>query len=494
MSKAASSTPTEKTLDQIIVDQASNALAHRYSKDAKRLEASLLHCNFGDTRAIYDPKQKDDNGNPLYLCDHMEKTTFAHKLFENQVKKEEIVKYFEQVNALIGNDEELAGSYLNLANDSGKTILALIDEYDLKTNYQGIKQDIARRAPELLSRQARELNIDTHTGSVHGSVDQSFVRLANDYLGREVDPKAKEREIQINRDAVWNERIEKDFEEFHSVLTAFTSNDEGLDEFIEPTLGEGEKSLLVEKKKELLYKVQAAQRMIEPFARGEIIEDHYRLDPNSFNTCGLTLKEMIAIGYRSLDKEELWENKGQRSLHLMQFIDNLYVAKRGYNIDKNGRDEWKTHGTEQDDNKCQGGSINQIASGLLGNKLVEIRVVVAETMKPSLTKSLGKILPELAKDPQTLALLHNWLKNSVISEQLRDKLLEKLQADPEIKEQFSVSELNSIGSQVINQLKTEEIQKLIPGLATEALSVDKKKLVHQFVYDQEKGYVPYMEE
>ncbi len=489
--KAMSSTiKAVSSLDQLLEDQAINALAIRYPKDSRNLEATLLHCNFG---TMIDVFGKNEAGQDVWLDEAMEKTTYAHALFKNQLKKEEIVEYFRKISLLVGQDQELLSSYMNLANAEGKTILTLIDEYDLKNNYQGIKQDIQRVAPSLfpmirVNALNNALNIDTHTGSVHGSVDQSFGRLANNYLGRQVNPTDTEREILITRDAKWTERIRQDFNELNTFLANLEKDDKALEVLLKPTLALGED---IEKaKKELLFKVKTALRLVDPFATDKIISGTYRLDPDNVNTCGLTLKEMMAIGYKSISQQSLWDNPEQRNRYLIQFIDNLYVAKRGYNIDRNGPDEWQTHGQESDNNKCQGGTINQIAYGLQGNKLVAIKVIAAETMRAPLTKALEKILPQLQTQAEYQPLIQQWLIHSIIPQQLKAKLIENLQQHPEMTNQFSRSEIANLGQNVLSSLNTEEIKKILPKIAF-GISNDQKKLLHQFVYDKAKGYIPY---
>ena len=78
-----------------------------------------------------------------------------------------------------------------------------------------------------------------------------------------------------------------------------------------------------------------------------------------------------------------------------------------------------------DDNKCTGGTINQIAYGLVDNDCVNVYVINSDTMLPILSKKLKEgVLKDICKNEDHKNLITAWLNGGVLSNDLRDGILE----------------------------------------------------------------------
>ena len=235
-------------------------------------------------------------------------------------------------------------SYLALSDESGKSITAILQEKSLDAKYVRIFPEIERLCPSLYRRQNQRQNsdivVDTHTGSVHGSVDKSFAEVALNYDPVLINVMDNNRVVSVTRNEDWNKGIDNNLLELQQRLTGLTTSDEAIDELVSQTLSAGEdKGELCRKFK---FQAEAALRMVEGLKSGRY-GNHYHVSANDPVSCGLTPKEIVAIGYASLAKRDLWKNKDQEPQQFMYFIKNMYIAKRGYNIDRHGDDEWRVH-------------------------------------------------------------------------------------------------------------------------------------------------------
>ncbi len=167
----------------------------------------------------------------------------------------------------------------------------------------------------------------------------------------------------------------------------------------------------------------------------------------------------MAISYAALDHPENWSNPEQNKQHLMEFVKHLYVSKRGYNIDRHGEDEWRTH-PEGDDNKCLGGTVNEIVNGLKDHKAVEIKVVAPETIEHLLPVALLDILHRLCQEDKTnKTLLNQWIRSQLLAPEFSNKIIRELQANVEFSEPFNQDKIDRIGKQVLNKYLTSTLQE-----------------------------------
>ncbi|MEK6733914.1 MAG: hypothetical protein AABY27_02270, partial [Pseudomonadota bacterium] len=108
------------------------------------------------------------------------KTTFVHELFSLGCPKEDILYFFKELDKLSQLNPELMSNYLDLSDEDGKSIRQLVEEKSLTERYSGIVEQIKNSCRSLyppINQNNSNLVVDTHTGSVHGSVDRSLAKL-----------------------------------------------------------------------------------------------------------------------------------------------------------------------------------------------------------------------------------------------------------------------------------------------------------------------------
>ena len=102
-------------------------------------------------------------------------------------------------------------SYLALSDESGKSITAILQEKSLDAKYVRIFPEIERLCPSLYRRQNQRQNsdivVDTHTGSVHESVDKSFAELALNYDPVLINVMDNNRVVSVTRNEDWNKGL-----------------------------------------------------------------------------------------------------------------------------------------------------------------------------------------------------------------------------------------------------------------------------------------------
>ena len=436
------------------------------------------------------------------------RTTFAHELFSNNCLKEDIIHFFKELDRLGKLNPELMNNYLALSDTDGKSIRQLLEEKSLTESYRGIAEEIKASCSSLYPRNPLNVAnianaieaVGTHTASIHGSVDKSFVKLASIYDSNSI-LSSTEREVRVNRNAEWLRSIEADFKELEESLRAITENDKSITKFITPTLVAGEDQELTHKK--FKFQAETALRMIDGLNAGRY-GNHLIVLANEEVSCGLTPKEIVAISYASLKDVKLWNNPEQKQQHFIQFIESLYISKRGYNVDMHGADEWNRSSPEADENKCTGGAINQIATGLRDHLDVEVKVITTETMEPILSTKLADTLGDLASSLEHKAMINNWLSTGTINSSLTNLILTKLKEDEEFSQEFSQSEIEKIGSCVLNKLQKEKLDEIQEKLQNnfpeifhpinfESDAFLDKTLTYSFSFKEDKGYVPYLE-
>ena len=176
----------------------------------------------------------------------------------------------------------------------------------------------------------------------------------------------------------------------------------------------------------------------------------------------------------------------------MEFIEHLYRAKRGYNIDDNGEDEWKKQPNLPDKNKCVGGVVNEIIHGLLDHQQVNINIISPLTMRNSLIKALPKILKDLVVNKEDFLKINKWFNDKIIDSKLISLILLKLKQDQEFARPFNEYEITNIGEQVLRQINNQDLDNLKKDLHQKMFEIE--SFTHQtdidnFSFNKEKGYI-----
>jgi len=309
------------------------------------------------------------------------------------------------------------------------------------------------------------------------------VRLALSYDPGKV-AKESDRVVTVERTEFWKKGIDAQIAAFQHKLTAALENDESIPSLI------GETDPDRDEIKKFKFQGMAALRLLDGLMRGRFGGTYYEVKADEVNSCGLSVKEMVSIAFASLNDREKWENQEQAGSQFAFLVENLYIAKRGYNIDAYGDDEWKTHPEKPDDNKCRGGTINQIACGLRDHKDVEVKIITAETMLPPVSGKLQGVLRQLSKSKEGKTLIRTWFASGIISKELSDKILAELCKDADFSKEFSQSEITSIGATVLAKYDIDSLRREFPDLNQ---GLDKKKLIYTFTFEEGKGYVPYLQ-
>lgn len=472
------------SIEKLLADNSISSLARIYSKHHKKISiAKLMLMNV------------EKSG---------EKTTFVHALFElppSKENREAIIKYFMKLNELAERNKELLDSYLTLSDHSGKTILTILAEKSqLHEAYNNLEQTIYDSCHFLFSNSLEQKNdkanthndkVDTHTTSIHSSVDQSLVKLSLNYKTNNIK-QVDHRRVEVSRDEDWNRRIDSEINNLEAEILAIIKTDESIEAFIQPPKNERQNEI-----SRFAFIANTALRLINGLKVGHY-NDGYAIYAEKAVSCGLTLKEIVAIGFDSLKDKNNWNNPERVKEHFIQFIENMYVAKRGYNIDRYGKDEWKTQGNLKDSNKCAGGTVNQLVRGLQDHKQIEIRIVDSITMKSPVLIKLPDILKELSNNHENKKLIINWLNSGIISNKLSVKIIDALKLDNSFTEEFSLKEIASFVPSVLNKLNNKELKEELSQFFPEILGElniiqDVKKLVHTFTFSEDKGYILYLE-
>lgn len=470
-----------------------------YNNGKVAIEKLLADNSISGLARIYSKHHKQISFTKLMLMNvekSGEKTTFVHALFElppSKENREAIIKYFMKLNELAERNKELLDSYLTLSDHSGKSILTILAEKSQLNAYNNLEQTIYDSCNFLFTNsfKQKDQRVDTHTTSIHLSVDESLVKLSLNYKSNNIK-QISHRFVEVSRDKDWNIRIDSEINNLEAKILEIIKTDESIEAFIQPPKNERE-----EKISRFIFIANAALRLINGLKEGHY-NDGYKILANEVVSCGFTVKEIVAIGFDSLKDTNNWNNPEKVKEHFIQFIENIYVAKRGYNIDRYGKDEWKTEGNIKDSNKCSGGTVNQLVIGLQDHKQVEIRIVDSITMKSPVLIKLPDILKELSNNHENKKLIINWLQSGIITNELSVKIIDALKLDKSFKEEFSLKEIVSFVPSVLNKYTNKELAEQLSQFFPEILGElntkqDVKTLVHTFTFNDDKGYILYLE-
>ena len=180
------------------------------------------------------------------------------------------------------------------------------------------------------------IQIDTHAASIHSSVDSSLVKIGESLNDTRIT-KVDERKLEVKRDDEWNKEINNTITNLKERLESLNETQQ-ISTYIQDTLSKTDK--IDEEIKKFKYKIEVALSLINGIEQGTY-GNHYKVDANFPANCGFSAKEIVAIAYRTLLEKDNWENPELEKQHFMMFVEGLYDAKKGYNIDKYLKDDVK---------------------------------------------------------------------------------------------------------------------------------------------------------
>ncbi len=433
--------------------------------------------------------------------------TFVHALFANNANVEDIMYYFGKLTLL---PNEMIANYLALSDATGVSITALLLQKNTGGIYRGIYDMLKAKFPAIFPAGmviAIPAGVDTHIASVHKSVDESICRIAKKYIkDKSILKEENSRKVSIERipgDEL-SQEVGRLIMKLKQELLGVIEDDASVDAFLAPIFSASEKTEDRRKAKEkVIFQFRTALHVLGELIAGQRFGNRYTIDPNDVLECGLTIKEIVALGYLCLldESPDAWQNHEQKNQHVLYFVENLYIGMRGYNIDRHGDEEWRTRGKEPDDNKCPGGLVNQIVSGLHDHCLVNIKVVNAEIMLPSLHSILPVVLRKLWEQEGKTGMIKKWLQQNIMSEELKDAIVSTILQDissgddarlKEFRQEFSDDEIKLIGAQALRNLDGKSFMKFFTGdKYSTALRLE--DMMYNFVRDDANGWVLFLE-
>jgi hypothetical protein len=482
--------------------------------------------NIARLAAMYTPAMQHE---PLFCLNYQKdaegkviKTTFVHALFENNASKEDIFDYLLNIKFLVNgsSNEKMFISYLSCCDENGVSIIKLLKQknetdeyfcifnevisyfrvfYDMNQTFEGVVTDTESIHIE---------EVDTHTESIHRSVDLSFINLAKHLFPKGSILFEGEHVVVQHSNYTLVEEIKNQLLKFRAEIENLLKEESSLDAFLAQTFGhkddEGIKAI---KKQEFIFQCNTVLRLLNKLDDGTRF-DGFNINPNEPQSCGLTIKEMVALGYSCLKKrqdengEEYWLNPGQATQQFIEYVNNLYIAMRGYNIDKYGPIEWQNHdtihGNIPDINKCPGGFANQIAYGLINHKLVKIEIINSDILVAPLKQVLPQVLQYLSTEATCDELIYKWLQTNIMPICLSDKIIETINEKPqELAEclqehmNFSATEIERYIPATLNMLRAAEFRKHFQPINVTSESLQYRK--YDFVFDDTAGFVPFLE-
>jgi ankyrin repeat protein len=493
-------------IDQLLKNRLVKQIALAWNSCGNELTlGEQIYLNVGSDKCITEPETKskeiatDGVGSEVTNVEEIyvkERTTLVHELFTAKVEPKKIIKYFERLNGLANENPALVQNYLQLKDENGRTIVALLEEKSAENGqYRDIINTIKTKCPRIfpVGNKNTTINVDTHTESVHKSVDESLVRLFTAYAQQKYIKAIDSRKVEINRTDEWKKQINTLITNLSKKLDTLHNNEKNILELLE-IKDEAGKNKNQNEINRFKFQLSAAKRMIDD-VKSKDRYGTYTIAVNEPVSCGLTVKEIIAIGYDALNKHDQnkWKNPEAQKGHFIGFIENLYKSRRGYNIDR-GEDEILSSNDKKvqpDDNKCLGGTVNQIVYGLTDHNDVEIKVITESTMHPVLLGRLKKY-NFIIEDVDTKNDIALWRITNNIPEKLVKKIVDQLLQDKEFLEEFGEVPINKFVPSILNKLSRQELESIF-GQQIKLDNADHLLMLNNFVYNENHGYIPYVE-
>ena len=443
--------------------------------------------------------------------------TFLHKAIK-KMRPEDFGNILSKLSIRSKNTGSLSNlfeQYLALTNEQGQTILQMAES---EPRFAAHTAYINR----FVNGNQQVIDIDTHTASVHKTVDISLVRLikimANYLALSSVVKKNSPTMVTIRRSSKFNEAINQQILALREFLQNLSNkNDLQLYQYIEPSLLEFERDENSQQIKILVagvrYQVSTSLRMLDDIEQHNRFGDYFDHPADQLVSCGIKLFEILALTYYSLnDQNNLSVGKIDESspkyLHHkvtreLTYIRHLYEVRRGYNIDHGGDfpDEHVYQPDNTDENICDGGTVNKLVSSLNSiHQAVEVRIVSSEQLRQRMEAKLHQLIeakfePNQKNDfEELLKHLEFWRNRCRISDQFKKLIDDEFSAevkqyvkDAGFDNDFSDEQIAIYYQQVINNIK---ISKKLSDLV---IRQSVKSKPQQYYVRANQGYLSYLD-
>jgi ankyrin repeat protein len=432
--------------------------------------------------------------------------TFVHQLFKHNAAAEDILFYLEQLRKHSYNIYE---SYFAIEH-KGESVRALLQVKAQTQDYSKLLAFIREEKAFI------KTEVNTHTASIHNSVNQSFVRLASQYIHRSFPKErfqicknlisasdisgSQDTTIKIQRNKSWKTKINKDLDlfikELKTTISILEAGSAETHELMQELYPEGYSD---EVRNGVIFKCNKALATLEDLRANKHYGQTYTINPSAIETCGLSIREIAAISYDALQDRDSWKANTKKNNKFFSLVDGLYNGRRGYNIDKDN-EEWKNPTNDIDDNRCAGGIVNALAEGLRDHEFVKIEIINADVVKSRVIHLLPEMLESLASQKDFQGRYEKsviaWLSTSIIPSDLLEKLQEKFfehkvthgEYKKVAHKNFVISALKSIRSKEIkNKFDSLQISESAQNVYKQLLSKVEPN-IDSFVRDDEGKY------
>jgi ankyrin repeat protein len=423
-----------KTVDELKADEDISEIASRYNELKDKIDIEYLMV-------------KNDLGK-----------SFIHHLFDKNAPAEDIAFYLNKLDKFSINIKE---TYLKISHDN-ESVEELIrskvteDAYKNLANLCPLAEKIIKQN---LNVEVRAV-VDTHTTSIHESVNESFRRMARKYAELYL-PDEISKNIAVAKEEARKQNAEISEEDVLSVEIKEikkhwqTNTNEDLAEFKKQleekiTLLKSENST-EEDKQHVIFKYETTLTILEDLINDKQYGSQFPIQPSESVLHGLNMREIVAVSFGLLRDKENWQNQENADDHFSSLIDGIYDGI----------------------NRCAGGIVNSLLTGMLDYKLASIIVINPDTIKNDLVHLLPEILSTISdnKDFQEKYKtdLIKWANTGYASDELGNIIIDKFFALKEKEEQnlYDSSKHRRIAIDGFKLIKTEEVSKVIKVLADE---------------------------
>jgi ankyrin repeat protein len=417
-----------RTAEELILDEDISQIASRYNELKDKIDIEYLMV-------------KNDLGK-----------SFIHHLFTNKASAEDIAFYLNKLDTFSNNIKE---TYLKISHDN-ESVEDLIRSKVTEDAYKNLA-NLSPLAEKIIKGKSQNVEVravvDTHTTSIHESVNESFRRMARRYK-------------DLNLADRTDEDLAKFKQELEEKITLLKS--ENSTELMKKIHSS---SYSEEEKQHVIFKYETTFRMLEDLINNKQYGSQFPIRPSAPVVHGLNMREIVAVSFGLLRDKENWQNQDNEEEHFFALVGGMYDGRRGYNIDDLGNEEWKKEGKDQ--NRCAGGSVNSLLAGMLDYKLASIIVINQDTIKNDLMHLLPEILSTISenKDFQEKykADLIKWANTGYVSDELGNIIIDKFF---EVKEKegqnlYDNSQHRRMVIDGFKLIKVEEVSKVIKILAGE---------------------------
>lgn len=362
----------------------------------------------------------------LQYSDGRHYSTFLHQLFESDNSNDNILLFLNYIKA--NTDQFEYRDYLTLRDSQGRTPL------QSAANNTVVNRRAVVNFLQPPIKETQDMEIDTHTESVHSSVNESFIRLKDAFLasGKEISKESIDSLIRSANQAF---------------IDLSTKSDQDLFEYIKPTLPQSDRNLdiadqtIVDELKKVRFYIDASLRLFNDVINngrlssnqsGYLVRNDER-DP----TIGLTYKQMLAISYFALnDSNHLTAGNGHSpASKILQYAYHLCGIRRQYNEGDIETQQPYQENPGEDLSKCAGGMVNHLILALVGiNKLAEIKFItydvikneIASKMRDFISQNIKLIIDRIEPEEQRKFAILKWKLKNKMPEELYKAISENI--------------------------------------------------------------------